>query len=676
MDTILLQAVLLLLLPLAAFTILIFFGKRLPRQGDWLATGAITLSLLLALVILGRVFGAYDPNFRVAATVNWVDLGPVRLQLGLAVDNLTAVMLFVVTLISALVHLFSIGYMHGDVRYSRFFAYLGLFSFSMLGLVLVDNFFGIYMFWELVGVCSYFLIGHWFERDSAANAAKKAFIVNRVGDIGMFTGIMILLAQLGTLNFREVFDGIAQGRLLDPWLTAAGVLIFLGAVGKSAQFPLHVWLPDAMEGPTPVSALIHAATMVAAGVYMVGRVYPLFTEEALLVIAITGTLTAFIAATIALAQVDIKRVLAYSTVSQLGYMIAALGVGGYTAGLFHLMTHAYFKALLFLASGSVIHAMHQALHHLHDHHTDAQDMRNMGALRRKMPLTFSTMTIAACAIAGVPLLSGFFSKDAILAAALEKALTSHQPVHLLIFVILVLCAGLTAFYMFRLLYLTFAGQPARRDIHQHIQESPSVITIPLIILAFFSVVGGYGSWFADLIRKPETLTASRLLLEGGEGGQGVAHTAHTVAMSLSIFVAGAGILLATAFYYWKKFSADELVSRFKPVYDFLWNKWYFDELYAATVVAGTLLVSRLSAWFDATVIDGLVNAAAKITVWGSRLSGWHDNRIIDGVVNGVAAMVGWFGSTLRELQTGKIQTYILLALGAVVLLYVLQLAFA
>jgi len=676
-NTILTQAVIILLLPLAAFTVLIFFGKRLPRQGDWLATGALTISLLLAIVILGRVFGAYDPNFRVAATFNWASLGPVQIKFGLAVDNLTAVMLFVVTLISAVVHLFSIGYMQGDVRYSRYFAYLGLFSFSMLGLVLVDNFFGIYMFWELVGVCSYFLIGHWFEKDSASNAAKKAFLVNRIGDIGMFTGIMIIFAQLGTLNFREVFDGIAQGRLLDPRLTAAGVLVFLGAVGKSAQFPLHVWLPDAMEGPTPVSALIHAATMVAAGVYMVGRVYPLFTEAALLVIAITGTITAFIAATIALAQVDIKRVLAYSTVSQLGYMVAALGVGGYTAGLFHLMTHAYFKALLFLASGSVIHAMHHALHHLQDHHTDPQDMRNMGALRRKMPLTFFTMTVAACAIAGVPLLSGFFSKDAILAAALEKALTSHQAVHMIIFVTLLFCAGLTAFYMFRLIYLTFAGQPARLEIHQHIHESPSVITIPLLILAFFSMVGGYGSWFADLIRKPENLYASRALLEGGEGAHAAAaHTAHAVAMYLSIAVAGLGILLATAFYYWKKFSADELANRFKPVYNFIWNKWYFDELYAATVVAGTLLVSRLSAWFDATVVDGLVNAAAKITVWGARLSGWHDNRIIDGAVNGVAAVVGWFGSTLREVQTGRIQTYILMALGAVVLLYVLQLAFA
>lgn len=676
-DTILIQAVAIVLLPLAAFTILIFFGKRLPRQGDWLMTGAIAVSLLLSIIMLGQVFRTYDPNFRVAQSFEWISIGSINITPGLAVDNLTAVMLFVVTLISTLVYLFSMGYMKGDVRYGRYFAYLGFFSFSMLGLVVVDSFFGIYIFWELVGVSSYLLIGHWYEKDSASDAAKKAFLVNRIGDIGMLIGIMIIFTHLGTFNYQEVFSGIAGGGLLDPWLTAAGILVFLGAIGKSAQFPLHVWLPDAMEGPTPVSALIHAATMVAAGVYMVGRTFPLYTESALLFIAIIGTITAFIAATIAIAQMDIKKVLAYSTVSQLGYMVAALGVGGYTAGLFHLMTHAFFKALLFLGSGSVIHAMHHALHKLHDHDTDPQDMRNMGGLRAKLPLTFATMAIATCAIAGVPFLSGFFSKDAILAAALEKALITHNPVHMIIFVILVFCAGVTAFYMFRMLYLTFTGKPAREEIHQHAHESPSVMTIPLIVLAILSIVGGYGSWFGDLIRKPEMFAAARALLEGSEAGhEAAAHTAHTVAMYLSIAIAGLGIVLATAFYFWKKFSADAWAARFKPVHNFLWNKWYFDELYAATAVAGTLAFSRISAWFDANIIDGLVNGAAKLTVLGSRLSGWNDLRIIDGAVNGVARIIGWFGGTLREVQTGRVQTYILMALGAVVLLYVLQLAFA
>ncbi len=682
MDTIITYALIILLLPLAAYVIQIFFGKKLPRQGDWLPTTAMGLGLVLSLVILGRVFSAYDPAFKVQHSFEWVKLGPFNISFGFAVDNLTAVMLFVVTLISTLVHLYSTEYLHGDVRYSRYFANLGLFSFSMLGLVLVDGFFGIYVFWELVGVCSYFLIGHWFEKDSASDASKKAFIVNRIGDIGMFVGIMIIFAQLGTFNFTEVFQGIADGKLSGAWLTAAGVLVFCGAIGKSAQFPLHVWLPDAMEGPTPVSALIHAATMVAAGVYMVGRTYVLYTADALMVVASIGTITAFIAATIALTQMDIKKVLAYSTVSQLGYMIAALGVGGYSAGLFHLMTHAFFKACLFLCSGSVIHAMHHALHHLHDHHTDPQDMRNMGGLRTQMPVTFWTMTIATCAIAGVPFLAGFFSKDAILAAALEKYLTGHHPLHLLIFVALIFSAGMTAFYMFRMLYLTFFGEPARKEVHHHAHESPFAMRLPLIVLAALSIVGGYGKWFEHLVAKPELASyasagAAALGAASESAGHGeAAHQAHLIAMILSIGIAALGILFSTSVYFWKRISADKIAERFKGVYNFLWNKWYFDELYAGTVVFATMTISKVSAWFDRTIIDGLVNGVARVTVMGSWIAGWNDNKIVDGLVNWVARVIGWFGDTLREVQTGKVQAYILMALGAVVLLYVLQLAFA
>ncbi|MGH7600863.1 MAG: NADH-quinone oxidoreductase subunit L, partial [bacterium] len=339
-NPILTQALVILLLPLAAFVIQIFFGKRLPRQGDWLPTSAMFIGLILAIMIFGRVLANYDPAFKITHTVEWIHVGSVNISFGILIDNLTAVMLVVVTLVSALVHLFSIGYMHGDVRYSRYFAYLAIFSFSMLGLVLVDNFFGIYIFWELVGLSSYLLIGHWYEKKSATDASIKAFITTRVGDIGMFIGIMIIIATLGTFRFDEVFAGVADGKLSGGLLTAAGILIFFGAIGKSAQFPLHVWLPDAMEGPTPVSALIHAATMVAAGVYLVGRTYVFYSADALLFIGVIGGITAFIAATIAITQMDIKKVMAYSTISQLGYMIAALGVGGYMAGLFHLMTHA------------------------------------------------------------------------------------------------------------------------------------------------------------------------------------------------------------------------------------------------------------------------------------------------------------------------------------------------
>ncbi|MGH7496504.1 MAG: NADH-quinone oxidoreductase subunit L [bacterium] len=673
MDTITQYALIILLLPLAAFVVQIFFGKRLPRQGDWLPTGAMFACLIFAILILGRVFAQYDPNFKVTHSFRWISLGQYDIAFGLLVDNLTAVMLFVVTLVSALVHLYSIGYLHGDVRYSRYFAYLGLFSFSMLGLVLVDSFFSIYVFWELVGVCSYFLIGHWFEKDSAANASKKAFIVNRVGDIGMFTGIMIIFATLGTMNFADVFQGIANGRLAGGWLTAAGILIFCGAIGKSAQFPLHVWLPDAMEGPTPVSALIHAATMVAAGVYMVGRTYVLYNADALLVVAVIGTITAFMAATIAMTQMDIKKVLAYSTVSQLGYMIAALGVGGYSAGLFHLMTHAFFKACLFLGSGSVIHAMHQSLHHLHDHHTDPQDMRNMGGLRRKMPVTFAAMAVATCAIAGVPFLSGFFSKDAILAAALEKAMTGMHPVHLLVFAALVISAGLTAFYMFRMLYLTFAGQPARQEVLEHAHESPGVMVIPLFVLGFLSVVGGYGKWFEHLVTKPGLPNGGLEAIE--HVAESTAHTAHTMAMIVSIGIASLGILLSTSVYFWKRISADAVASRFPKLYQFLLNKWYFDELYAATILAATTTISRTAAWIDRVVIDGVVNGVARITVLGSWAAGWNDNKIVDGAVNWVADAIDWFGRNLREVQTGKVQAYILMALGAVVLLFVLQIMF-
>ena len=654
-----------ILLPLISFTIQIFFGKRLPRQGDWLPTSVMFVDLLLALIVAGKVFSAYDPDFRIARSFEWVVLGTTTIKFGLLIDNLTAVMLFIVTLVSSLVHLFSIGYMHGDPRYSRYFAYLSLFSFSMLGLVSVDNFLGIYMFWELVGVSSFLLIGFWFEKHSASNAAKKAFLVNRVGDVGMFIGILLIFAITHTFNFDEVFGKIASGEFAGALLTAAGILIFCGAVGKSAQFPLHVWLPDAMEGPTPVSALIHAATMVAAGVYLVGRTFVLYTETALLIIAGIGTITAFIAATIAVVQMDIKKVLAYSTISQLGYMIAALGVGGYNAGLFHLMTHAFFKALLFLGAGSVIHAMHHE-----------QDMRQMGGLRHKLPITFVTFLIATMAISGVPGLSGFFSKDAILAAALGKAMETGTLYHYLIFATLIFTAGLTAFYMFRALFLTFYGTPRNQEKYDHAHESPSTMTIPLIALALFTVIGGYGSWFEELIRKPSLAMFSTGAAQQAVHGaaEGAAHGAHTIAMVLSILFAFGGILVAALYYYWNKYSAEAVSEKFAALYRFLWNKWYFDELYQATAVRGTLLLSRAMGWFDLKVIDGIVNGTARMTTLLSFGSGTTDNRVVDGLVNWVARIVGWFGATLREIQTGKVQAYILMALGAFILLYVIQLA--
>jgi NADH-quinone oxidoreductase subunit L len=479
-------------LPLAAFFVNIAVGKRLPRKGDWLSIGTIGAGLVMSIAIFFEVFRIYDPNFRYHVVVPWLSLGGrFVIHAGVLIDNLTAVMLVVVTGVSTLVHIFSVGYMHGDPRYSRYFAYLSIFSFSMLGLVLAESFFFIYIFWELVGFSSYALIGFWFEKKSAADAGKKAFIVNRVGDFGFLLGFLLLFATTGVLGYDEVFRAIGEGKIGGTLLTLAGIGIFCGAIGKSAQFPLHVWLPDAMEGPTPVSALIHAATMVAAGVYLVGRVYPIFTPDAFLFIAYVGLVTLFITGTIAITATDIKKVLAYSTCSQLGYMILGLGVGGFTAGLAHLTTHAAFKACLFLGSGSVIHAVH------------SQEITEMGGLRKKMPITFVTFLIATLAISGVPFFSGFYSKDMILGAALEFGL--KNPHHMILFAGALLTAGMTAFYMFRLVIRTFLGDPVDRHKFEHAHESPPNMWVPLVILAGLSFSFWYSGWFGDLVRKPASV---------------------------------------------------------------------------------------------------------------------------------------------------------------------------
>jgi NADH-quinone oxidoreductase subunit L len=697
------------LLPLIAFVINIAVGKRLPRKGDWVSLGAIALGLLISIGIFYEVFRAYDPNFKYHVVFPWLDLGGrFVVQGGILIDNITAVMLLVVTGVSTLVHLFSVGYMHGDPRYSRFFAYLSIFSFSMLGLVLSDSFFFIYIFWELVGLSSYLLIGFWFEKKSAADACKKAFIVNRVGDFGFLIGFLILFATTGVLGFDEVFQAIREGRIEGTLLTLAGIGIFCGAIGKSAQFPLHVWLPDAMEGPTPVSALIHAATMVAAGVYLVGRVYPIFTPDAFLVIAYIGLITLFISATIALAATDIKKVLAYSTCSQLGFMIMGLGVGGFTAGLAHLTTHAAFKACLFLGSGSVIHAVH------------SQEITEMGALRRKMPITFATFLVATLSIAGVPFFSGFYSKDMILAAALEFGM--RNPQHILLFAGALFTAGLTAFYMFRLVILTFLGKPKDHHKFDHAHESPPNMWVPLVILAGLSFSFWYSGWFGDLVKKPASavsVAASTAHAEslppaapaphaeaphpqaqareaapathdvsgpraeaarGHEAAHGgetdhdahLAHTAHTWAMISSVAVGSLGIALAFVVYFFGWVSADRVAAMFAPVHTFLKNKWYFDELYEATAVNGTKALSRALGWFDLHVVDGLVNLCAQLGVWASFLVGKFDDTVVDGAVNGVAAVTIESGSFFRRFQTGKLYHYVYVLAGGVLIIFLLK----
>jgi len=739
-------SIVILILPLLSFITLIFLGRRMSRQGDWLATFILFACLGLSLVVMYQKLTAFGEPLRFS--FSWVDFGNVpligqmQIQLGMMIDNLSAIMVVVVCIVSSLVHLFSIGYMKGDVRYSRYFAYLGLFTFSMLMIVLTDNFFTIYVGWELVGICSYLLIGHWYEKKSASDAAKKAFIVNRIGDIGMFTGILILYRTFHTFGFTEIFSAIGAGRLpmgSEAWLTASGILIFCGAVGKSAQFPLHVWLPDAMEGPTPVSALIHAATMVAAGVYLIARTFPMMTATALMTIAYIGAVTAFISATIAIAQNDIKKVLAYSTISQLGYMVMGLGVGAYTAGFFHLVTHAMFKAGLFLGSGSVIHAMHHALHKKGDHHTDPQDIRNMGGLRDKMPITYFTFLMFTLAISGVPLTSGFLSKDEILAGTLAfGGLTGHY----LIPVIGFLVAGLTAFYMFRLVILTFLGKHSAEGRSTDIHESPITMTLPLVVFAVFSFFAWFSfnpvsastGWFHRAIERPPSVVPAALQAAETETFAEAMHASHFTAMALSLTVAGIGILLAFATYKWKKISADSLAERFGGIYKFVLNKWYFDELYGAVAVGGTLALSRVLRWFDINVIDGLVNGSAswtKAVVFGysehakeKKVSasvflfggtfvsvlvafwtgewfwtqnsvftgliaalvsggltffffwsgaGGFDKHIVDGAVNGVGYFSGFFGVLLRKVQTGRVQTYIVFVLlGIMVLFFVFR----
>jgi NADH-quinone oxidoreductase subunit L len=625
-DLIIQLALVVLLLPLFSFVTLIFFGKKMPRQGDWFGTGILFIALALSIAIaVSKLTGGIESivwNFNWVSFGNVPGIGPLNISLGITIDNLSAIMLVVVTIVSSLVHLFSISYMEGDVRYSRYFAYLGIFTFSMVMIVLTNNFFTMYAGWELVGLSSYLLIGHWYEKKSASDAAKKAFIVTRIGDIGMFSGILILYFTFRTFSFDEIFSAMKAGQIpmaSTGWLTAAGILIFFGAIGKSAQFPLHVWLPDAMEGPTPVSALIHAATMVAAGVYLVARTFPMMTADALVFIAYIGAITAFISATIAMAQNDIKKVLAYSTISQLGYMVMGLGVGAFTAGFFHLATHAMFKAGLFLGSGSVIHAMHHALHQENDHHTDAQDIRNMGGLRHKMPVTFLTFLMFTLAISGVPFTSGFLSKDEILVGTLAFGnLTGHYLIPIIGFLV----AGMTAFYMFRIVILTFLGTHADKHRFENIHESPKPILIPLITFAILSFFIFYSfnpfsapsGWFYHSVERPESVVPASVQAASIESFEEAVQSAHFPAMAISLLMAGLGILIAFATYYWKKISADKLAERYNGLYKFLLNKWYFDELYGAVVVGGTMGLSYTLRWIDTYIVDGLVNGTATWTM--------------------------------------------------------------
>jgi len=667
-----------LLLPLIAFIVQMFYGKKLPRNGDFISVGAVVLTFAMAVALLGMILVLSDPEFHIRSTFTWIQVGDFTVTMGIYLDNVTVITLLVVSLVSSLVHIYSIGYMEGDPGYARYFGFLSLFTFAMNGIVLSAGFFSLFIFWELVGLSSYLLIGFWYHKDSASNAGKKAFIVNRIGDVAMLIGIMLVWSVVKSFDFREIFAAVGAGAISQPMLTTAGILIFGGAIGKSAQFPLHVWLPDAMEGPTPVSAWNHAATMVAAGVYMTVRIFPLLTAGAQIVIAYIGGFTALFAATIAVTQNDIKRVLAYSTISQLGYMVMALGVGHYMAGFFHLVTHAAFKALLFLGAGSVIHAMHLGLEAAGDHDTDPQDMRNMGGLRLKMPVTYTTFVIAALAISGIPFTSGFLSKDAILSGSLAFALA--HPHHFLLPVFGFGAAILTAFYMFRQIFMTFHGKPANKTVFNHLQESPQVMIVPMGILASLSLFIFYvfpsfnpftaHGWFESLVHKPPTV-AGKTAADLAVYVEGFLEQAHLPTMILSISVASLGILLAYLFYQRHRLNPDTWAEKLGPLYRLSYHKYYIDELYQRGIVSPFLFVCEQCAIFDMEKYDKIViDGFAVVTRALSRFSRWIDDVIVDEfLVNGVGKLILWAGSAARLIQTGRLQNYLLLMICGLILIF-------
>ncbi len=654
------QAWLIPLLPVIAFALIVAFGRKLPGQGAYVAIAAMLGSLALSLILAAQWFllgssQAHGGLF--SSSIPWMPASSLSIDTGFSVDSLTVVMLLVVTIVASMVQIYSVGYMHGDKRYPRYFAYLSLFSSAMLALVVANNLLLMFMSWEVVGLTSYLLIGFWFEKPSAMRAAKKAFLVTRVGDVGFLAGMILLylttrsLTLFGPTGIFANTDKLQALAHIGPWAIPlagmAGLLLFCGAVGKSAQFPLHVWLPDAMEGPTPVSALIHAATMVAAGVYLVARMYPVYLSDhsgiALHTVAYIGAFTALFAASIGIAQNDIKRVLAYSTISQLGYMIMALGVFGYVAAIFHLMTHAFFKAQLFLGSGSVIHG------------SGTQDIREMGGLKRKMPTTYWTFLISTLALCGIPLTAGGFSKEEILTVALRT--------NKIVFAAGVLGAFTTAFYMFRLVYKTFHGEPRRPEVHAH--ESPRVMLVPLIILAALAVVSGYvGTPFANFFEHNigPVLGHFEEMLPKSEGFSPVVFVLGTLAAVL-------GIGLATIIWYKPVLKIEKLEPSLGWLAKLVENKYYIDEIYQATIVRAVMFAAAAMYWFDRWIIDYcIVNGVGYIAVLASKAWGWFDRNIVDGLVNLVGEGTKVTGRALRYLQTGMVEQHIFLLVAALMII--------
>lgn len=698
-----------ILLPFLGFVLSAFLGNKLPRGGDFLGIGSVFLSFFYtAGVFLDFVFGKYADNYYVHKVFRWFDLSypgyTFNLDIGIYLDNMSVITLFMVTGVGSLIMLFSSYYMKGDVRYGRFFTYMSLFTTGMIGFVLADNLLVAFMFWELMGFCSYSLIGFYFEKEKAGYASIKAFMTTRVGDVFFLLGIVALWTQIGSVAYVDIYSALANTNFSEltilgiPYLTFTALALFMGTIGKSAQFPLQVWLPDAMMGPTPCSAMIHAATMVAAGVFLSLRMYPVMEAGNITTfIAYIGAITAFGAATIALVQTDIKAVMAYSTISQLGYMVLGIGVGAYNAAFMHLITHAVFKACLFLSAGSVIHS-------LHDHHTHAhvQDMMRMGGLRKKLPFTFLAMTCCTLAISGVPFFSGFVSKDRILGDALFFGM--QNPMHSLVPFLGFSAAFLTAFYMCRMMFLTFFGAPKDQDVYDHCHKEKLQINrnVPLLILSLFTlglfysgsmtgqgivkVFSGKYEWFKTLVRTPDTATFSayeksafgrvdttsnreftRSSYETGKFYAGMSehdahmqHSAHVYGAILSIILAFLGIFFAFSMYIKKMISPSFWVQTFSPWYHALREKYYFDHFYIDILIKKCLLTfNSMLAYLDMDLYDRwVVDGQQYVARFFYKINRWFDDVIVDSVaVDGVGTTVKLGNVVLRIVQSGKIQFY-------------------
>lgn len=689
-------------LPMFTFWFLMLFGRVVNRYRGYFATAVMLICLVLSVLIFREVWTTGEAHH---ARWVWLKFNEAKsVSVGISLNKLSSLFLLIVSLVSFLVHLFSIEYLRGDKNFEKYFAYLGLFTYAMFNIVISDNLLQVFVFWEIVGFCSYLLIGFWFENESATKANKKAFLTNRIGDIGFIIGLIVLWAAFGTLDiealstiFKYNPDAvIGNGEIGDLWLIVGGIGLFFGCIGKSAQFPLQIWLPNAMEGPTPVSALIHAATMVAAGIYLLAIVFPFLHPDVLTYIAYTGAITAFMGAFAAMAQTDIKRVLAFSTISQLGYMVMAMGAGAYGASLFHLMTHAFFKACLFLCSGAVIHSMHIVMEKMNVHE-DAQDMRLMGGMRKRMPVTFVTYTIACAALIGLPFTSGFLSKDEVLASVFLWGREGHFLVPALGF----LTVLMTAFYMIRQYIMVFFGELRLTEkclpCSQERMEAPFLMKVPTIILAllsifvFFSFNPFHGSWILDNLDVPEHYEGFVGVLDFDMASVGFVPV-------LSLGLAILGMALAYLIYGKSNRALVNMKQKFfhqeSFVYKLSLNNWFLDEVYQVMFVSPVMIFSQGLALFDRFVVDKIVEYSAKVMkgisylialfetkvvdafiqrfgVWNvvsAEVIGWWDTKIIDGIVGVVGKLGLQVGALAKSSQSGKTQSYLLVSLVLLVVL--------